>query len=731
MILIFFVVAVVTLVFPVLGLVLIVTQRRRLGQAEAEIARLRWSVGLLDARIEEIRNTTARSKPVTPAPPAVPPIVAVPFVAPTREQPVPPPTDEPRSIDPVPMSEIPVSEADAMERAIGERWLLYSGILLLLLGVAFFLRYAFDRNWLAPIVRVGIGGVAGLAMTLGGTRLATAGFRRYGMIVAGAGIAAWYLSVYSALNFYDLLSIPVAFALLVAISVVAAWLADMYAAAPLAVVAVCGGFATPFLVGRGEDAQLTLFSYDALLIAATVYLSIRRRWWWLNLVAAVLTLVTVASWGASFYTPVKAIRTELFITLYCAMFLGVVRAGFRTADEHGRIVARVLLLAPIVYHVASVWMLLPHRDAFFVYLILTTIVALIVADRSQLPIVRAVAWVAVAWPLAIWLDDHPRAVVAVPIACIAALYVLHLAAQIHAMPEVGPLTPWDVALVHANGIGAYAAVYLLLEDRSPQWLATIAAALAVWNAAVAAVMSRRVAAVWLQWAAVAATLAAIAVAIRLDGPWVVVMWAAESATIIAVAVRTREEWFRMAGWVLMLIAVIRWLGPDVQSTTIAFVPVMNPRALSGGLIIALLYTLAAIERRQSDASTYWRTIEQATLLLAASVMTVAVMTTEIRGYWSIQELRGEPVELVSLMMISVAWAAYAAGTITVGIARGIAPLRYFGMVLLGVTVVKVLVIDLDTLAGIYRIAAFIGVGLVLLFASFLYQRRRSTGNDSR
>jgi uncharacterized membrane protein len=274
-------------------------------------------------------------------------------------------------------------------------------------------------------------------------------------------------------------------------------------------------------------------------------------------------------------------------------------------------------------------------------------------------------------------------------------------------------------------------VYLLMEDRSPQWLSTIAAALAVWNAAVAGAMRRRTAAVWLQWAAVAATLLAIAVAIRFDGPWIVVMWAAESAAVIAVAVRTREEWFRMAGWLLMLIAAIRWLGPDVQSTTIAFSPVLNPRAMSGSFIIAVLYGLAAIERRQADASMHWRAIERAALLLGASVMTVAVMTTEIRGYWAIQEARGESVELVSLMMISVAWAAYAGGTISVGIARGIAALRYFGMVLLGVTVVKVLVIDLDTLAGIYRIAAFIGVGIVLLFASFLYQRRRTVGSDSR
>jgi uncharacterized membrane protein len=231
--------------------------------------------------------------------------------------------------------------------------------------------------------------------------------------------------------------------------------------------------------------------------------------------------------------------------------------------------------------------------------------------------------------------------------------------------------------------------------------------------------------VWLHWAAVAATLIAVAVAIRFDGPWVGVMWAAESAAVVVVAQRTRERWFRIAGWVLMLIAIVRWLSPDVQSTTITFVPVMNPRALSGLFIVGLLYLMAAIERRHPETATPWIAFERPVLLLAASAMTVAVITTEIRGYWAIQEARGVSVYLVREMMLSVAWAAYAAGTITVGIARNVAPLRYFAIVLFGVTVVKVLVVDLDTLAGIYRIAAFIGVGLVLLFASFLYQKRKT------
>jgi len=46
------------------------------------------------------------------------------------------------------------------------------------------------------------------------------------------------------------------------------------------------------------------------------------------------------------------------------------------------------------------------------------------------------------------------------------------------------------------------------------------------------------------------------------------------------------------------------------------------------------------------------------------------------------------------------------------------------MVLFGVTVLKVFLVDLSALGGIYRILGFIGVGLVLLAVSFIYQRTR-------
>ncbi len=100
---------------------------------------------------------------------------------------------------PVPGDAAAASRDLDLEERIGGRWLQHAGLIVLLLGIAFFLRYAFEREWLSPAIRVGLGVAAGIGMAWGGVRLA-ARYRSYGLLLAGGGIAALYLSFYAGLN---------------------------------------------------------------------------------------------------------------------------------------------------------------------------------------------------------------------------------------------------------------------------------------------------------------------------------------------------------------------------------------------------------------------------------------------------------------------------------------------------------------------------------------------------
>jgi uncharacterized membrane protein len=74
------------------------------------------------------------------------------------------------------------------------------------------------------------------------------------------------------------------------------------------------------------------------------------------------------------------------------------------------------------------------------------------------------------------------------------------------------------------------------------------------------------------------------------------------------------------------------------------------------------------------------------------------------------------------MSYSIAWGLFALLLLIVGMQKRIAPARYAGLGLLGITVVKLFFHDLSQLDQLYRIGAFIVVAVIAIIASFLYQR---------
>jgi uncharacterized membrane protein len=81
------------------------------------------------------------------------------------------------------------------------------------------------------------------------------------------------------------------------------------------------------------------------------------------------------------------------------------------------------------------------------------------------------------------------------------------------------------------------------------------------------------------------------------------------------------------------------------------------------------------------------------------------------------------------MTYSLAWALFAFGLLVLGIWRRSPAPRYASLALLALTLIKLFLHDLARLEAIYRIGAFIGVALVLLLASFTYQRFLAKGAD--
>jgi uncharacterized membrane protein len=110
---------------------------------------------------------------------------------------------------------------DALETRIGSRWLLYIGVVAIVVGVSYFEKLAIDNHWVGETARVIQGGIIGFVLVAAGRRFVRAGYRLYGQILSGCGVAILYVSTYAAFNFYHLITRPVAFALMSGVTALA------------------------------------------------------------------------------------------------------------------------------------------------------------------------------------------------------------------------------------------------------------------------------------------------------------------------------------------------------------------------------------------------------------------------------------------------------------------------------------------------------------------------------
>jgi uncharacterized membrane protein len=74
--------------------------------------------------------------------------------------------------------------------------------------------------------------------------------------------------------------------------------------------------------------------------------------------------------------------------------------------------------------------------------------------------------------------------------------------------------------------------------------------------------------------------------------------------------------------------------------------------------------------------------------------------------------------------ISILWAIFALTFLIRGIAKDNSSVRYAGLALFTIVSIKVFFVDLKNLDPIYRIIAFVILGLMLLAGSFLYLKHR-------
>jgi uncharacterized membrane protein len=248
-----------------------------------------------------------------------------------------------------------------LEMLIAGRWLNRIGIVALITAVSFFLKYAFDNNWIGPSGRVAIGILLGAAMLPWSHWLLARGYQHFSEGIAALGAAVLYLSIWAGWHYYDLFSQNVAFAAMIVVTAVMGAIALGRNSERIALLSLLGGFLTPIMLSTGKDTQVVLFTYLLILGAGLLILAARRDWRSLAPIAFAFSLIYFWGWYESFYNPTKLERTAIFATLLFLLYatVPVIRA-VRFSRLAG--VDFILILANSFAYLAALYAMLWPQD---------------------------------------------------------------------------------------------------------------------------------------------------------------------------------------------------------------------------------------------------------------------------------------------------------------------------------------------------------------------------------
>jgi len=699
----------------------------------------------------------APSPPPSPAPPLPPP---------------PPPAPLPKAVVPPPMAEVPepvtVSRKSAesgTEVKLGQKVLLVVGIVLTIVGIGFFLKYAFDRQWIPPVGRVALAYLAGFALLAVGEMFRRRGLRAFGLHLLGGGIAALYFSGFAAFQIYELIGQVPAFGLMGAVTALAGVLALRHDSMWLAVLGIIGGFLTPVVLSTGTDHQVALMTYMMILNAGILGIAAFKRWNLLNYLGFAFTWFLFTGWFIEHYDHIALTNfwtTTVFVNLFFLTYAIVPYLYYFARETDHRVSGYVITVPNTLLALAySFFTIREFAGREYVSLATLPYAALFFAmaaylyrrDREQTPPVtllmsKGALFLIITVPLV--FSDHAwtaswavQAAVLMWAAARTGNRALCVGAVALAAATCGKFFLYDYAQVFGFNwmsyffTGGYATLLLERVVTSVMVLGTLLAlsflaakARGELKAALAGEATGSLLACFV--AVLFAILNIEVVAFFYDhvpgirAAPLSVLWALLGIGLLAVGVRLGRSWPLAAGAVLALAATAKllfcdyWadfdLNVEVFDLGAPYAETLVWRILT---VVACLSALAVARRLPQPAAADEMPVAAALRRVHIPTLTVTlfiVLNVEVAAFFH------QHFPTARFASISVLWALFSIVLMVVGFVRNRALLRRCSLGLFAVTVAKVFLVDMANVETPFKIISFIVLGVLLIVASYFYHR---------
>jgi uncharacterized membrane protein len=639
---------------------------------------------------------------------------ARPAAAATASPPAPP------ALQPHVRPDRPAREID-LEQLVGGRLLAWVGGLAVLAGLALLFALAVSRGWIGEGARAAIGGALSAGLVVLGLRLHDRRRTEAARAAVGTGIAGLFMTVTVAAHVYGLIPATAGLALALAVGALAADVAVRWSSPTIAALGIAGAVLAPLLVGAPSDAITIAFVFVASASAAAV--ALHRRWDWLALASFVLgapqwlwwlfdharlasALATLVGFGALYLAaaligelrlPAKALRTSAaFMIGLNALVLGL--AGYAAIDHLASRPAAIAWLAGLaaVHAVAGALVERSPRISHELGLLLLTLAVLLANAAFALATdgpFRAIGWAASAVGFAALArrrrEGADRHLTELGLGGHVAAAAVQACAQIDITQLAAPgAETGAVAALGALAAGCLVSARLAAADRERWRIALDAGGLLA--------------------------LAGVA-ALTLQGPALTAAWAFEALALGRIARRTDDDVAGAAALAHLGAAALYALATFAQPIDLidGGAP-LGSAALGLAAIAAAAFAGAWLGTNTTAVRTALAGAGAATLLYLASLAVVE---------WA-PGASTDALLQQGQLQLSALWAVAGVVALVIGLRLDQRAIRLAALGLLATTAGKVFLYDLAALTSVYRVASFIGLGLLLLLAAFAYQRLR-------
>jgi len=640
-------------------------------------------------------------------------------------------------------------QGEDLEFKFGSKIFTAVGAVAIIFAIGFFLRYAFDSGLINETARVFLGLFAGAVLLIIG-ELTKKKFSSYSQVVTGSGLGVLYLSLYAAFNFYHIVSQPVAFIAMTAVTVMGILLSLRYDSMTLACFAQFGGLITPLLLSTGENSPHIIFPYLILLNIGAAFVSYKKLWRLLTLESFLGTVFLYWLWFARFYTPAQFAVAEIYSSIFFLIFLAVSfiqnsgRKSVQDSFDLGLTTAN-----PGLYFLASYTIInqsYPDHAGIFTFLLgaFYLLLAFTAGSKERTSDLFHKFLMAIGFVLL---------VVAVPVQFHKSWITIGWAAEALALTYLG----FKLRFVFIRMLGQFAfmlsifRLFLFEREISGKDIAFLNVRFLIFLSVFAALSL----AAYIYWRRKAETgedekslfsvllVEATVVIVSIFSFevmsffkefWLPIVWSFAGLLAGWIALRFKDALLRYAAYALFFFSFFHLLLSEGKVNIAAYAPFFNERVLAFLLSAAAMRIfLSVLKNRKEGEDKEENEIVKPVLFCAFHFLLLWVISAEALDYFNkqmyglaIQEriAQGNYFTNIKNVSLSVVWAVYGIVLSIVGIIKKSTYERFLAIVLLGVVILKVFLFDTSSLSDFYRFVSFIILGCILLLAGYLYYRFR-------